>query len=95
MSSTKGWSHFAMLILLFYKSILANKKYPTTIAWSIKDTFGDFSLLAAGRITVQKNGARTLQRLIRFYQKHGNCPTVLWAGKKKIWIRLGVTADGP
>jgi glycosyltransferase involved in cell wall biosynthesis len=48
----------------------------------LKGALGDLSLLSIGRIDSGKNGIGLLQGLIRFYQKYGDCPTLLWAGRQ-------------
>lgn len=54
-----------------------------TDVWQRKDALSDLSLLIIGRIDTGKNGHMFLQGLIRFSQKHGYCPTVLWAGRQE------------
>ncbi len=47
-----------------------------------KETLGNLSLLAIGRIDTGKNGLRLMHGVKQFYQKNGDCPTVLWAGRQ-------------
>jgi glycosyltransferase involved in cell wall biosynthesis len=42
----------------------------------------EIKLLVIGRIDTGKNGLRLLQGVMRFYEKHGDCPIVLWAGRQ-------------
>ncbi len=41
-------------------------------------------LFVFSRIDVGKNGLRLLKGLIRFYEKHGNCPKISWAGRQEL-----------
>ena len=49
---------------------------------AFKEKLGNLSLLAIGRIDTGKNGLRLMQGVEHFYQKHGDCPTVFWAGRQ-------------
>jgi glycosyltransferase involved in cell wall biosynthesis len=48
-----------------------------------KDAVANLTFLVVGRINTGKNGLRLLKGLIRFYQAHGDCPTVFWAGRQE------------
>lgn len=56
---------------------------PSVEVWPGKDKLGNLSLLVVGRITKQKNIPGILEGIIKFYQKHGDCPTVLLAGRQE------------
>jgi len=43
----------------------------------------ELHFLVLGRIDKEKNGFRLLQALLLFHKKHGDCPTVLWAGRQE------------
>lgn len=42
-----------------------------------------FNYLIVGRVDAGKNGVRIVHALIEYYQKHGNSPSVAWAGRQE------------